>query len=250
MERDDIIILLLAANLIVQAAFVVWLSRRFAAASTASGDRTASRGGAGKDVVIDSCALIDGRIMQIAKAGFLPGTIVIPERVLQELQLLADTADSYKRSRARYGLDTAKALQDALPGRVDIADDGLARNVPVDDAITQLARRRNACLYTTDYNLNKVASLKQVCVLNVNELAGALRPEHLPGETVTVKLVQKGEGRGQGIGYLEEGAMVVVDGGAALLGRTVEVRIDRMLQTEAGRMAFASLKKAAQKKRA
>ncbi len=190
-------------------------------------------------VVLDSCALIDGRILSIAETGFLAHTIIVPQRVLHELQLLADTADHYKRSRARFGLDIVKDLQKALPNRVIILEDSLPEAMPTDTAITEIALQQNAVLCTIDYNLNKVATIKKVTVLNVNELAHALRPAHLPGETVKIKIVQKGEVRGQGVGYLEEGTMVVVDGAANSIGKIVDASISRMLQTEAGRMVFA-----------
>lgn len=192
-------------------------------------------------VIVDTCALIDGRIRELARAGFITQRIYVPKRVLEELQYMADHGDAYKRSRARYGLDIARSLQEDI-GNDQVEVIGGAEDVrEVDDALIELALERNASLYTTDYNLNKVARIRGVKVMNVNELAHALRPVFLPGESVTVKVVQKGESSMQGVGYLEDGTMTVIEGAASRIGTVVNAKVERMLQTEAGKMVFASI---------
>jgi len=194
-------------------------------------------------VIVDTCALIDGRIRELARAGFITQRIYVPKRVLEELQYMADHGDAYKRSRARYGLDIARSLQEDI-GNDQVEVIGGAEDVrEVDDALIELALERNASLYTTDYNLNKVARIRGVKVMNVNELAHALRPVFLPGESVTVKVVQKGESSMQGVGYLEDGTMTVIEGAASRIGTVVSAKVERMLQTEAGKMVFASIDK-------
>jgi uncharacterized protein YacL len=200
-------------------------------------DKPAAR--RGQRVILDSCGLIDGRILDIKKAGFIEAQLVIPEFILTELQLLADGKDAHKRERARYGLEVAKQLREAPDTSVAI----LAQDYPtirtVDDKLIALSLQLNARLYTTDYNLGKVAAIKNVTVLNVNELAQHLRPTALPGERLTVKLIQKGQTKNQGVGYLEDGTMVVVDEADRHIGKTIEVVATRLHQTESGKMIFA-----------
>lgn len=193
-------------------------------------------------IVLDSCALIDGRIVEIVRTGFMADELVIPQFILNELQLLADGHDSHKRERARYGLDIAHELQDTAPMKVTI-ERTVFPNVPAtDDKLVALAKKLRAQLYTTDYNLSKVAAVEGVRVLNVNELSQSLRPITLPGETITIRIIQKGSSRDQGVGYLEDGTMIVVDGGARYVGKTVPVTVTRMHQTVAGKMVFGQVK--------
>lgn len=197
-----------------------------------------------RKIILDSCALIDGRVVEIVKTGFVVDELVIPQFVLNELQLLADGNDSHKRERARFGLDIAHELQDtAFNAKVTI-DRTVFENVPAtDDKLIQLAKKLKAFLYTTDYNLSKVASIEGVGVLNVNELAQGLRPVALPGETLKIKIIQKGSNHSQGVGYLEDGTMIVVEGGARYAGRpAVDVTVTRMHQTVAGKMVFGQVK--------
>ena len=190
-------------------------------------------------VILDSCALIDGRIIDIKKAGFIKAQLVIPAFILAELQLLADGKDAHKRERARFGLEVAKQLREATDTSVVI----LAQDYPaiktVDDKLIALSLQLGAQLYTTDYNLGKVAAIKNVDVLNVNELAQHLRPTALPGERITVKLIQKGQAKNQAVGYLEDGTMVVVNDAAKQINKTIEVVATRTHQTESGKMIFA-----------
>jgi uncharacterized protein YacL len=193
-------------------------------------------------LILDSCALIDGRIVEIVRTGFMADELVIPQFILSELQLLADGHDSHKRERARYGLDIAHELQDTAPMRVTVDRTVLPDISTTDDKLVALARKQNAQLYTTDYNLGKVAAVEGVQVLNVNELSQSLRPITLPGETITIKIIQKGSNRDQGVGYLDDGTMIVVDGGARFVGRTMPVTVTRMHQTVAGKMVFGQVK--------
>lgn len=190
-------------------------------------------------ILLDTSVLIDGRIISVAKTGFLNGKIIIPKSVLAELQYLADTADHEKRSRARYGLDVVAELQQ-LPGlSVEILQDGSRPEGGVDERLLELAKKYDAAICTLDFNLNKVALVESVRVLNVNELAQSLRMAHLPGERLSLELTQKGQDNHQAVGYLSDGTMVVVENSIKKIGQTVEVEIIRSLQTAAGRMMFA-----------
>ncbi|MET0779317.1 MAG: TRAM domain-containing protein [Candidatus Saccharimonadales bacterium] len=195
-----------------------------------------------RKLILDSCALIDGRIVEIVRAGFVADELIVPQFILNELQMLADGNDSHKRERARYGLDIAHELQDSAPMRVTI-DRTVLPDIPTtDDKLVELAKKLNAQLYTTDYNLSKVAAVEGVQVLNVNELAQALRPITLPGETLTIKVIQKGSNRDQGVGYLDDGTMIVIEGGARFVGREMPVTVTRMHQTVAGKMVFGQVR--------
>ena len=192
-------------------------------------------------MLCDTSALIDGRLMAVARSGFLSDELIITKSVLRELQLLADKADHEKRERARFGLDVVRELQ-AMPNiSVTVLDDGTVPGDKVDEQLIALAKQRGAKLCTTDYNLNKVARAEDIVVTNVNELAHAIRSVYLPGERMNVTIVAKGQGRDQGIGYLDDGTMVVVDSAKQQIDRKVLVEVTRMLQTEAGRMLFAKM---------
>jgi uncharacterized protein YacL len=193
-------------------------------------------------IIVDTCALIDGRIQDILNTGFIREHLYVPRRVIEELQFLADNGDAHKRSRARYGLDVVQKLQDTSKDQVSVLEDEYKNDTEVDEVLVRLAKKHNAMLYTTDYNLNKVAKIYGVLVLNVNELMHAIRPIRLPGEFVTVKIVQKGETSSQGVGYLEDGTMAVIENAARKIGQMVTAEVERMLQTEAGKMIFARLK--------
>lgn len=195
-----------------------------------------------RKLIVDSNGLIDGRIVDLAIAGFTPSEIIIPQFILKELQLLADGNDSQKRERARYGLDVAKRLQTINTTDVHINRQQFPNIKTVDDKLVLLARKLDADLYTADYNLGKVASVEGIRVLNINDLALAMRPVALPGEVKKVKIVQKGSGKNQGVGYLEDGTMVVVDNAARRIGDTLEVEVSRYHQTESGKMLFANLR--------
>jgi rRNA-processing protein FCF1 len=192
-------------------------------------------------VVLDTSGIIDGRIVEIARAGFVPQNVVVPQFVIAELQFLADHGDTHKRERARYGLDIIRELQDVRRIEVSISREKFENIKEVDDKLVALAKRYGAYLYTTDFNLNKVAQIEGVQVLNVNELAHALRPNLLPGERVSLKLTQIGQDRTQGVGYLNDGTMVVVEQASRYVGQQVHAICTRILQTQAGKMMFATL---------
>jgi len=190
---------------------------------------------------IDTSVLMDGRIVTAAQTGFLPTPIAIPNSVINELQLLADQADAEKRSRARRGLDAIKELQDIDWLEVKIIKDGPTGNGGVDTRLIELAKKHHGTICTIDFNLNKVASVQGIRVLNINELAGSIRMAFLPGETISMPLTQKGQNSTQAVGYLADGTMVVVEKAAGQIGQTVEIEFIRSLQTAAGRMMFARL---------
>lgn len=194
-----------------------------------------------QSVVLDTSGIIDGRIVQIAQAGFVPQNVVVPQFVIAELQFLADHGDTHKRERARYGLDVIRELQDVRRVEVSISREKFEHIKEVDDKLVALAKQYGALLYTTDFNLNKVAQIEGVQVLNVNELAHALRPNLLPGEHVSLKLTQVGQDKTQGVGYLGDGTMVVVEKASQYIGHQVQAICTRILQTQAGKMMFATL---------
>lgn len=196
--------------------------------------------GGAKPVFIDTSVLMDGRVLTAARTGFIPERLVILKSVVAELQLLADQADTDKRTRARHGLDVISALREMGNIRVEIHDDG-DLDGGVDERLVEIAKRTQGVICTIDFNLNKVAKANGLEVLNVNELAQSIRMAFLPGETVSISLQQKGQDSHQAVGYLADGTMVVVERAAKHLGQTVEVEFIRSLQTAAGRMMFAKL---------
>lgn len=193
----------------------------------------------GQAILVDTSVLMDGRITAIAETGFIGGTLVVPRSVVGELQFLADNADSDKRARARRGLDIISELQTMAGVDVEILQDGSKADEGVDERLLSLAKQHSASICTIDYNLNKVAVVEGIKVLNINELAQGLRMAYLPGEHMALELVQKGQDSHQAVGYLPDGTMVVVEQGSSLLGQTVDVEIVRSLQTAAGKMMFA-----------
>ncbi len=200
------------------------------------------RGAPGRPKVLDTSVIIDGRIFDICKTGIVEGTIAIPNFVLQELRHVADSADSLKRNRGRRGLDILNKIQKELeiPVRVEERDyDDIAE---VDAKLLKLASDLGGVVVTNDYNLNKVAAVQGVPVLNINELANAVKPVVLPGEEMEVTILKDGKEAGQGVAYLDDGTMIVVDGGKKYMNETIEVVVTSVLQTAAGRMIFAKIK--------
>lgn len=191
------------------------------------------------DILVDTSVLIDGRILEIARSGLLSSRLIITRSVIRELQFMADKADHDKRERARYGLDVIEKLQQLPSTTVEIRDDGDVSEHGVDEQLIILAQKSGAKLCTIDYNLNKAARVQAVEIININELAHALRVVHLPGEKIDVQLVQPGQDKKQAVGYLDDGTMVVVDDSRELIGQSVPVELTRVLQTTAGRMMFA-----------
>ncbi len=194
------------------------------------------------DILIDTSVLIDGRIEELIDTGFLVGTLIIPQFVLGELQKIADSNDSLKRSRGRRGLDVLRAIQQNNRINCEITQDRISERDQVDDKLIRLAKRRGLRLMTLDYNLARVAQIQSVTVLNINELAAAVRPLMIPGEPLTVKVIQKGKEKGQGVGYMPDGTMIVVEGGDKYVGEDVETEVTRIFQTVAGKMIFVQPK--------
>lgn len=192
--------------------------------------------------ILDTSVIIDGRIVDIVRSGFLEGELVVPSFVLEELRYIADSPDVLKRNRGRRGLDVLNAIQKELAYPVRIENVDIHGSAEVDDELLKLAKRLKGEVLTIDYNLNKVASLQGVSVLNVNELANAVKPIALPGEEMVVHVIKDGKENGQGIGYLDDGTMIVVDGGRKHMGENVTVTVTSVLQTAAGRMIFAKPK--------
>jgi len=188
--------------------------------------------------VLDTSVIIDGRIADICETGFLEGTLVVPQFVLRELQQVADSSDSLKRNRGRRGLDILQKIQKMGGVQVQIVETDFPEVREVDLKLIELARKLDGKIVTNDFNLNKVAQLRGVHVLNINELANSLKPVVLPGEIMRVFILKEGKEAGQGVGYLDDGTMVVVDQGKRALGKTIEVSVTSVLQTTAGKMIF------------
>ena len=195
--------------------------------------------GAARAILLDTSVIIDGRIADICATGFIQGELIVPLFVLNELQHIADSADTMRRNRGRRGLEILRQLQEEAPVPVRITDEDDEAVREVDDKLIALARRFSGKILTNDYNLNRVAELQGVTVLNVNELANAVKTVLLPGETFAIHVIQAGKEIDQGVGYLDDGTMVVVEDGRAYIGQTVDVTVSKVLQTAAGRMIFA-----------
>lgn len=190
-------------------------------------------------ILLDTSAIIDGRIADISQTGFVSGALVVPRFVLAELQRIADSADTMRRNRGRRGLEMLNRLQKDATVPIEITDADVEGIVEVDSKLVKLARTLHCPIITNDFNLNRVAELQGVKVLNINELANAVKPVLLPGEDLYIKIMQDGKELGQGVGYLDDGTMIVVEGGRQYMNATIEVNVTRVLQTVAGRMIFA-----------
>ncbi len=197
--------------------------------------------GNGFDVVLDTSVLVDGRIQSIVETGFIPGTLIIPQVVLKELQKLADARDPMKRSRGKRGLDILAQLRNQPRVKIMIVQEPQAEET-VDTELIRIAQKLDAHLLTLDYNLNQIAHIRGVRVLNINALASALRPVLLPGESLMVTVIQKGKEPGQGVGYLPDGTMIIVEGGDTLVDREVECEVVRIYQTVSGKIVFVAPK--------
>lgn len=195
-----------------------------------------------KPKILDTSVIIDGRIADICSTGFLEGTLVIPQFVLGELQHIADSSDALKRNRGRRGLDVLNRIQKELLVTVEIYEGDFEEISEVDSKLVKLAKVNNGIVVTNDFNLNKVCDLQNVPVLNINDLANAVKPVALPGEELVVQVIKDGKEQKQGIAYLDDGTMIVVEEGRDYIGKTIEVVITSVLQTSAGRMIFAKPK--------
>jgi uncharacterized protein YacL len=190
-------------------------------------------------IVVDTSAIIDGRIAEIVESGFIYGTLVIPRFVLDELQHIADSSDALRRNRGRRGLEILNRMQKEPATPVEIVEDDVPDVTEVDAKLVALARARSRVILTNDFNLNRVAELQGVRVMNINSLANAVKPAVLPGEEIRVRVIQEGKEAGQGVGFLDDGTMIVVEGGARHIDHDLDVAVTRVLQTVAGRMIFA-----------
>lgn len=208
-----------------------------------SGERQAKR----NVKLLDTSAIIDGRIADMADTGFLDGSLVIPEFVLRELQMVADSSDGSKRQRGRRGLDVLQRMQSNSLLSVQIVEDDFPSIREVDLKLIELAKELDAKIVTNDFNLNKVAHLHHVSVLNINDLANSLKPVVLPGEKMNIAILKEGKEYNQGVGYLDDGTMVVVDHARRMIGRSVEISVTSVLQTASGKMIFGKMEEPLQK---
>lgn len=192
--------------------------------------------------ILDTSVIIDGRIVDICRSGFIEGELVVPSFILEELRHIADSTDALKRNRGRRGLDILNILQKELEFPVRIENAEMPADAEVDSELLNLAKKLGGRVLTIDFNLNKVASFQGVPVLNINELANAVKPIALPGEEMIVQVIKDGKENGQGIGYLDDGTMIVIDGGRRHIGESLNVTVTSILQTAAGRMIFAKPK--------
>lgn len=193
-----------------------------------------------RPLILDTSAIIDGRILDIAKTGFLSGLALVPNFVLTELQQVADSVDSLKRARGRRGFEIVEELKKVKEIKLEVWDKE-QNGKQVDDKVINLAKALHGKIITTDYNLNKLASISNINVLNVNDLANAVKSMSLPGESMEIKIVHLGKDSSQGVGYLQDGTMVVVASGADQIGQTIKVEVTKNIQTPAGRMVFGKI---------
>ncbi|MEX1171758.1 MAG: PIN domain-containing protein [Chloroflexota bacterium] len=205
--------------------------------ATRDGDVNVRRGD--PHIIVDTSAIIDGRIAEIVESGFIYGTLVVPRFVLDELQHIADSSDTLRRNRGRRGLEILSRMQKEPGTPVEIVEDAIPDVAEVDAKLVALALLRSRVILTNDFNLNRVADLQGVRVMNINSLANAVKPAVLPGEELRVRVIQEGKESGQGVGFLDDGTMIVVEGGARHIDRELDVSVTRVLQTVAGRMIFA-----------
>jgi len=230
---------------LVLSIFAAFLGARVGAKQRVALGRIATpavAGAGGEPKLLDTSVIIDGRVLDIVRSGFLEGSLLLPRFVLRELQLIADSADPLKRTRGRRGLEVLSQLQQSMP--LEIVERDPEEIAQVDAKLVRLAQERGAKLVTNDYNLNRVAHVEGVAVLNINELANAVKTVLLPGEELRVAVIREGRETHQGVGYLDDGTMIVIENGRRLIGETVEVAVTRELQTNAGRMIFARPKRA------
>jgi len=192
-------------------------------------------------ILLDTSVIIDGRILDLCNTKFIGGRFIVPRFVLKELQQIADSSDSLKRNRGRRGLDILNSIQKDPNIDVKIHEEDFPELTETDAKLVKLGKMLNGRVFTNDYNLNKIAELQGVSVLNINELANALKPVMMPGEEMEVKIIKEGKEHSQGIGYLEDGTMIVVEGGRHLIGQTKRIAVTSVLQTSAGRMIFAKI---------
>jgi uncharacterized protein YacL len=222
------------------------IGRDFQGRGSAGPSRTFSSGGT-SDKILDTSVIIEGRIADLCETGFIEGTFIIPQFILHELQHIADSSDSMKRARGRRGLDVLHRIQKMVDIDVRIVDNDFPHIRNVDAKLVALGKELDAKIITNDLNLNKVAELQGVRVLNINELSNALKPVVLPGEILRVFILKEGKESGQGVAYLDDGTMIVVDNAKRLIGKNVDAVVTSVLQTTAGRMIFTRLRENGEK---
>jgi len=230
---------LLIAVVLVGASSTFFVANRQLFAFNRTVAHPGPRAGGSRDKVIDTSAIIDGRIADVADANFLDGSLLIPNFVLSELQRIADSDDPLRRQRGRRGLEVLDRIAKEQTVPTQVVHDDPAGNIPVDEKLVRVCQARGADLITTDYNLSRVAALQNVRVLNLHQLANAVKATFLPGEKLSLSIVRPGREQGQGLAYLEDGTMVVVEDAGELVGQTVDVVVTSSLQTNMGRMIFA-----------
>jgi len=237
----EIILLVLVLTVAVLSACVLLLIKQNNTSSPVkTKTKSTTKNTAAKNqILVDTSAIIDGRIADIVKTGFVPGKLLVPRFVLAELQNIADSEEPMRRSRGRRGLEMLNLIRENSAVELDIIEENPEDVKEVDHKLVYLAREYGTDILTTDYNLNRVATIEQVKVLNINELANAIKAVVIPGEAMRVKVVQKGKEKNQGLAYLEDGTMIVVENGDKLLGKEIDVEVTRIFQTVAGKMIFA-----------
>lgn len=241
LSEYDLPAVIILYALIVFALFGIQIG--YAKASEFGKTGTDARGDAPANVgILDTSVIIDGRIADICETGFLVGDLIVPQFVLHELQLIADSPESTKRTRGRRGLDIINKMQKQSSVGIIIDNRDYPAIKEVDQKLIEMAKETGHAILTNDFNLNKVAEVHSLKVLNINQLATALKPLVLPGETMKVQVIKEGKEPGQGVAYLDDGTMIVVDQGRRWMGRTIEVTVTSVLQTTAGRMIFAAMK--------
>ena len=233
--------LLLPVVLVVAYVFSRIAARKHVDILRLVGVRWRAHGGTVPTRLVDTSAIIDGRLIDVVRTKFLSGAIVVPDFVLHELQRVADSSDAQKRARGRRGLELVEELKATANGGFSVRSGDYPEAVGVDAKLVEMARELGAAIVTTDYNLNKVAKIRGVDVLNVNDLANALKPAVLPGDPLSVKVIREGREYDQGVGYLDDGTMIVVEGGRPMLGEQVEVEVTSVLQSPSGKMIFTRL---------
>jgi len=236
-----IILALLTLTTAVLAVVIFLLYKRIPTTSTSQPTKELQSNNQ-SEILVDTSAIIDGRIADIVKTGFVPGKLLVPRFILAELQNIADSENQLRRGRGRRGLEMLNLIRENPAVELDIIEENPENVAEVDHKLVHLAREYGCNILTTDYNLNRVATIEQVKVLNINELANAIKTIVIPGEEMIVKVMQKGKEKNQGIAYLEDGTMIVVENGDKLLGKEVEVEVTRIFQTVAGKMIFAAQK--------
>jgi uncharacterized protein YacL len=192
-------------------------------------------------LILDTSVIIDGRVAEVVRSGFVNATLMVPRFVLLELQAIADSSDPVRRARGRRGLDVLNTLQHEADAQIEVVDADFPEITEVDTKLMRLARQTHGRILTNDYNLAKVAEVEGLSVLNLNDLARALKPSVLPGEELEVQVLKEGREAGQGVGYLEDGTMVVVEQGRSAIGQEVSITVTSVLQTPAGRMIFGKI---------